>query len=190
MRKNETGEDLSAQGGLGLFERYLTVWVALCIVLGVAIGQLFPVVPETLSRFTYSQVSIPIAILIWFMIYPMMVQIDFGRILDVGRQAKGIVVTLVVNWLIKPFTMFAFAWLFLRIVFAPWIPEGLGQEYVAGAILLGAAPCTAMVFVWSYLTKGDPAYTLVQVALNDLVMLVAYAPIVIVLLGISSVAVP
>ena len=120
----------------------------------------------------------------------MMVQIDFGRILDVGRQAKGIVVTLVVNWLIKPFTMFAFAWLFLRIVFAPWIPEGLGQEYVAGAILLGAAPCTAMVFVWSYLTKGDPAYTLVQVALNDLVMLVAYAPIVIVLLGISSVAVP
>ncbi len=190
MRQNETRQELASQGGLGLFERYLTVWVALCIVLGVAIGQLFPVVPETLSRFTYSQVSIPIAILIWFMIYPMMVQIDFGRILDVGRQAKGIVVTLVVNWLIKPFTMFAFAWLFLRIVFAPWIPEGLGQEYVAGAILLGAAPCTAMVFVWSYLTKGDPAYTLVQVALNDLVMLVAYAPIVIVLLGISSVAVP
>lgn len=183
-------EDAAASGGLGLFERYLTVWVALCIVIGVAVGQFWPSIPATLSRFTYSQVSIPIAVLIWLMIYPMMVQIDFNSILNAGRQPKGLAITLSVNWLIKPFTMFLFAWLFLRVIFAPWIPEGLGQEYLAGAILLGAAPCTAMVFVWSYLTKGDPAYTLVQIAVNDLVILFAFAPIVIVLLGISSIAVP
>lgn len=185
-----TREDLAPQGGLGVFERYLTLWVALCIVFGVAVGQLLPAIPETLSRFTYSQVSIPMAVLIWLMIYPMMVQIDFSSILNVGRQPKGLIVTLAVNWLIKPFTMFGLAWLFLRVIFAPWIPADLGQEYVAGAILLGAAPCTAMVFVWSYLTKGNAAYTLVQVAVNDLIMLVAYAPIVILLLGISSIPVP
>lgn len=183
-------EDLSAEGGLGFFERYLTIWVALCIAIGVAIGQFLPSIPQTLSRFTYSQVSIPVAVLIWFMIYPMMVQIDFSSILNAGRQPKGLAVTLTVNWLIKPFTMFLFAWLFLKVVFAPWISEGLAQEYIAGAILLGAAPCTAMVFVWSYLTKGDPAYTLVQVAINDLIMLFAFAPIVIFLLGISSITVP
>jgi arsenite transporter len=175
---------------LGVFSRYLTVWVALCIVAGVAIGQFLPTVPETLARFTYAQVSIPVAILIWLMIYPMMVQIDFASVLGVRRQPKGLTITLVVNWLIKPFTMFLFAWLFLQVLFAPLIEAGLAREYVAGAILLGAAPCTAMVFVWSYLTRGDPAYTLVQVAINDLIMLFAFAPIVIFLLGISDILVP
>ena len=175
---------------LGLFGRYLTVWVALCIVAGVAIGQLLPAIPETLSRFTYAQVSIPVAILVWLMIFPMMVQIDFASILGVRRQPKGLTVTLVVNWLIKPFTMFFFAWLFLQVLFAPLIEAGLAREYVAGAILLGAAPCTAMVFVWSYLTRGDAAYTLVQVAINDLIMLFAFAPIVILLLGIGDIVVP
>jgi arsenite transporter len=175
---------------LGLFGRYLTVWVALCIVAGVAIGQFVPAIPETLARFTYAQVSIPVAILIWLMIFPMMVQIDFASIMGVRRQPKGITVTLVVNWLIKPFSMFFFAWLFLQVIFEPLIEAGLAREYVAGAILLGAAPCTAMVFVWSYLTRGDAAYTLVQVAINDLIMLFAFAPIVIFLLGIGDIAVP
>jgi arsenite transporter len=183
-------EQTASAKELGLFGRYLTVWVALCIVAGVAIGQWLPAVPETLARFTYAQVSIPVAILIWLMIYPMMVQIDFASILGVRRQPKGITITLVVNWLIKPFTMFVFAWLFLQVLFAPLIEAGLAREYVAGAILLGAAPCTAMVFVWSYLTRGDPAYTLVQVAINDLIMLFAFAPIVIFLLGLSDIAVP
>jgi len=177
-------------GGLGIFGRYLTVWVALCIVAGVALGQLAPIVPETLSRFEYASVSIPVAILIWFMIYPMMVQIDFSSILRAGRQPKGLAITLTVNWLIKPFTMFVFAWLFFKVIFAAWIPADLATEYLAGAILLGAAPCTAMVFVWSYLTRGDAAYTLVQVAVNDLIMLVAFAPIVLLLLGISAITVP
>jgi ACR3 family arsenite transporter len=160
------------------------------MVAGVAIGQFLPAVPETLARFTYAQVSIPVAILIWLMIYPMMVQIDFASIVGVRRQPKGLTITLVVNWLIKPFTMFLFAWFFIQVLFAPLIEAGLAREYVAGAILLGAAPCTAMVFVWSYLTRGDPAYTLVQVAINDLIMLFAFAPIVIFLLGISDIAVP
>jgi arsenite transporter len=183
-------EQTASAKELGLFGRYLTVWVALCIVAGVAIGQWLPAVPETLARFTYAQVSIPVAILIWLMIYPMMVQIDFASILGVRRQPKGITITLAVNWLIKPFTMFVFAWLFLQVIFAPLIEAGLAREYVAGAILLGAAPCTAMVFVWSYLTRGDPAYTLVQVAINDLIMLFAFAPIVIFLLGIGDILVP
>lgn len=175
---------------LGLFERYLSLWVAVAIVLGITIGQLAPIVPDTLSRFEYAQVSIPVAVLIWAMIFPMMVQIDFGSIRDVGRQPKGLVITTSVNWLIKPFSMFGIAWLFLMVVFKPFIPEDLAREYLAGAILLGAAPCTAMVFVWSYLTRGDAAYTLVQVAVNDLIMLVAFAPIVVLLLGISDIAVP
>jgi arsenite transporter len=176
--------------GLGVFERYLSIWVALCIVVGIAIGQFIPAIPDTLTQFTYAEVNIPIAILIWLMIYPMMVQIDFSSVLGVRRQPKGLTLTVVVNWLIKPFTMFFFAWLFLQVIFAPFIEAGLAQEYVAGAILLGAAPCTAMVFVWSYLTKGDPAYTLVQVSVNDLIMLVAFAPIVALLLGISNIIVP
>jgi arsenite transporter len=176
--------------GMGLFERYLSVWVALAIVVGIALGQLAPGVPETLARYEYAQVSIPVAILIWAMIFPMMVQIDFGAVLGVRRQPKGLIITTTVNWLIKPFTMFAIAWFFLMVVFAPLIPAELGREYLAGAILLGAAPCTAMVFVWSYLTRGDAAYTLVQVAVNDLIMLFAFAPIVVLLLGISNIAVP
>jgi ACR3 family arsenite transporter len=176
--------------GLGIFERYLTLWVALCIVFGVALGQLVPAFPATLSRFTYAEVNLPVALLIWLMIYPMMLQIDFSSVLGVRRQPKGLTVTLVVNWLIKPFSMLLFAWLFLEVLFAPLIPAALAREYVAGAILLGAAPCTAMVFVWSYLTRGDPAYTLVQVAVNDLVMLFAFAPLVALLLGVSNVVVP
>ena len=193
--ENGAADDLEAtaekaQGDLGVFERYLSLWVALCIAVGVAIGQLIPAVPNVLGEMEVAQVNLPIAILIWAMIYPMMVQVDFKSILGVRRHPKGLTVTLVVNWLIKPFTMFGFAWLFLKGVFAPLIAPGLASEYVAGAILLGAAPCTAMVFVWSYLTDGDPAYTLVQVSINDLIMLVAFAPIVAFLLGLSDVIVP
>lgn len=176
--------------GLGFFERYLTIWVGACIIIGVLVGQYWPAFPKFLSQFEYSQVSIPVAILIWFMIYPMMVQIDFDSIVRATKKPKGLAITLVTNWLIKPFTMFLLAYFFLRILFAPWIGAELGQEYLAGAILLGAAPCTAMVFVWSYLTKGDPGYTLVQVAINDLVLLVAFAPIVMFLLGVSDISVP
>ena len=179
-----------SQEGLGFFERYLSLWVALCIAAGVALGQFVPVVPNVLGEMEVARVNLPIAVLIWAMIYPMMVQVDFESVLGVRRHPKGITVTLVANWLVKPFTMFAFAWLFLKVIFAPLIEPGLASEYVAGAILLGAAPCTAMVFVWSYLTDGDPAYTLVQVSINDLVLLVAFAPIVALLLGISDVVVP
>lgn len=184
------GLDEPPSAGLSTFERWLSLWVALAIGAGVALGQLAPGVPETLSRFEYASVSLPVAVLIWAMIFPMMVQIDFGAIVDVGREPKGLVITTAVNWLIKPFTMFVIAYLFLIVLFAPWIPESLGREYLAGAILLGAAPCTAMVFVWSYLTRGDAAYTLVQVAVNDVIMLVAFAPVVVLLLGISDIAVP
>jgi ACR3 family arsenite transporter len=176
--------------GMGVFARFLTIWVGLAILAGIGIGQLLPVIPETLARFEFASVSIPVAILIWAMIFPMMVQIDFASILNIRRQPKGLIITTTVNWLIKPFTMFAISWFFLIVVFAPLIPEDLGREYLAGAILLGAAPCTAMVFVWSYLTRGDAAYTLVQVSLNDIIMLFAFAPIVILLLGISEIQVP
>jgi len=188
---SSTNVDVDASsGGLGTFERLLSLWVALAIVAGVALGQFAPGIPETLSRFEYAQVSIPVAILIWAMIFPMMVQIDFGAIVGVGREPKGLLVTTGINWLVKPFTMFAIAYVFLLVIFAPLIPEELGRQYLAGAILLGAAPCTAMVFVWSYLTRGDAGYTLVQVAVNDLIMLVAFAPIVVLLLGISDIDVP
>ncbi len=176
--------------GLGFFERYLTIWVAACIVVGVFIGLRLPGFPEALSRWEYSQVSIPVAILIWLMIYPMMVQIDFGSIVRASRQPRGLIVTLVVNWLIKPFTMFGLAWFFLKVVFAPWITPDVAQQYIAGAIFLGAAPCTAMVFVWSYLSGGNAAHTLVQVAINDLVLLFLYAPIVIFQLGLAELRVP
>ena len=175
---------------IGFFEKYLTVWVALCIVVGIAVGQWMPVVPRTLSKFEYAHVSIPVAVLIWLMIYPMMLKVDFQSVKNVGRRPKGIVVTCVTNWLIKPFTMFGIAWLFFYVVFNSFIPEALAQEYLAGAVLLGAAPCTAMVFVWSYLTHGDAAYTLVQVAVNDLIILVAFAPIVACLLGVGGIAIP
>lgn len=176
--------------GMGLFGRFLSIWVAVAIVAGVLIGQFAPLIPEALSRFEYAKVSIPVALLIWAMIFPMMLQVDFTSIVGVRRQPKGLVITTVVNWLVKPFTMFAIAWFFLTVVFAPLISPGLASEYLAGAILLGAAPCTAMVFVWSYLTRGDAAYTLVQVALNDVIMLFAFAPIVVFLLGVSNIEVP
>lgn len=176
--------------GIGFFERYLTIWVALCIVVGIAIGQYIPAIPETLSKFEYANVSIPVAILIWLMIYPMMLKVDFQSVKNVGKRPKGIIVTCVTNWLIKPFTMFGIAWLFFYVVFKSLIPADLANEYLAGAVLLGAAPCTAMVFVWSYLTKGDAAYTLVQVAVNDLIILVAFAPIVAFLLGVGGVEIP
>jgi ACR3 family arsenite transporter len=176
--------------GIGFFERYLTLWVALCIVTGIIVGQFFPDIPNTLSKFEYANVSIPVAILIWLMIYPMMLKVDFKSIKDVGKRPQGIVVTCVTNWLIKPFTMFGIAWLFFYILFKNLIPEHLAHEYLAGAVLLGAAPCTAMVFVWSYLTKGNAAYTLVQVAVNDLIILIAYAPIVAFLLNVGGIEIP
>ncbi len=176
--------------GLGFFAKYLTLWVAICIIAGVVLGQLLPALPETLSKFEYAKVSIPVAILIWLMIYPMMLKIDFSSIINATKKPKGLIVTCVTNWLIKPFTMYAIAAFFFYVVFKAFIPAELAKDYLAGAVLLGAAPCTAMVFVWSHLTKGDPAYTLVQVAVNDLILLVAFTPIVAFLLGVSNVAVP
>ncbi len=176
--------------GIRFFERFLSLWVALCIVVGIAVGQWLPAVPETLSRFEYANVSIPVAILIWLMIYPMMLKVDFRSVRDVGRRPRGILITCVTNWFIKPFTMFAIAYLFFHVIFKTFIPAELAGEYFAGAVLLGAAPCTAMVFVWSYLTRGDAAYTLVQVAVNDLIILVAFAPIVAFLLGVGGIVVP
>lgn len=176
--------------GLSFFERYLTIWVALCIIVGIAVGQWLPAVPNTLSQFEYYNVSIPVAILIWLMIYPMMAKVDFSSIVNAGKQPKGLVVTLVVNWLIKPFTMFFFAWVFYKVIFSPFIPESLANDYIAGAVLLGAAPCTAMVFVWSYLTKGDAGYTLVQVSVNDIILIFAYGPIVALLLRINNFVIP
>lgn len=175
---------------MGIFGRYLTVWVALCIVAGVMIGQLLPVIPQTLSKFEYYNVSVPVAILIWLMIYPMMLKIDFSSIVEASKKPKGLTVTCVTNWLIKPFTMFLISALFFKVIFAGIISSQLASEYLAGAVLLGAAPCTAMVFVWSHLTKGDPAYTVVQVAVNDLILLFAFTPIVAFLLGVSDVMVP
>ena len=179
-----------AEKKIGFFAKYLTFWVAACIVLGVAIGVLFPSVPEFLGKFEYAKVSIPVAVLIWLMIYPMMLKVDFKSIVDAGKKPKGLAVTLVVNWLVKPFTMYLIAYFFLKVVFAAFIPDAKATEYLAGAILLGAAPCTAMVFVWSYLSDGDPGYTVVQVAVNDLVILFAFAPIVAFLLNVSEVRVP
>ena len=177
-------------GGLGFFEKYLTIWVTLCIITGVLIGVYLPQIPQTLDKFTYAQVSIPVAILIWLMIYPMMLKIDFTSIKNATKQKKGLAVTCCTNWLIKPFTMYAISYFFLLIVFKNIIPSDLAKDYLAGAVLLGAAPCTAMVFVWSHLTKGNPAYTLVQVAVNDLILLVGFVPIVALLLGVTDVTVP
>lgn len=181
---------MKAEKGLGSFERYLTLWVVACIALGIAIGKWLPIIPSTLGQFEYYNVSLPIALLIWLMIYPMMLKIDFQSVKDVGKSPKGLIVTCVSNWLIKPFTMFGIAWLFLFIVFKKVIPTILAEQYLAGCVLLGAAPCTAMVFVWSYLTKGNPAYTLVQVAVNDLILLLAFVPTVGFLLGVGGVSIP
>lgn len=176
--------------GIGFFEKYLTLWVILCMAAGILIGKYLPGIPAFLNRFEYAKVSIPIAILIWLMIYPMMMKVDFASIKNVGKNPKGLYVTWVTNWLIKPFTMYAIAWFFFFVVFKAFIPANLAKDYLAGAILLGAAPCTAMVFVWSHLTKGKPAYTVVQVATNDLIILVAFTPIVALLLGIGGITIP
>ena len=180
----------SKNTGIGFFEKYLTIWVALCMVVGVLIGNFLPGIPAFLGRFEYANVSIPIAILIWLMIYPMMLKVDFQSIKNVGKNPKGLFVTWVTNWLIKPFTMFGIAWLFFFVIFKTLIPAELAKDYLAGAILLGAAPCTAMVFVWSHLTKGNAAYTVVQVATNDLIILIAFTPIVAFLLGVGGVSIP
>ncbi|KJS18453.1 MAG: arsenic transporter [Hoeflea sp. BRH_c9] len=175
---------------MSIFERYLTVWVALCIVVGIALGYLFPAFFQAVGSAEIANVNLPVAVLIWLMIIPMLVKIDFGSLGEVGRHWRGISVTLIVNWLIKPFTMAVMAWFFIGWLFAPLLPAGQINSYIAGLILLGAAPCTAMVFVWSNLTKGDPLFTLSQVSLNDLVMVFAFAPIVALLLGISAITVP
>lgn len=175
---------------ISFFNRYLTVWVFLCMVAGVLIGRFLPAVPAFLNTLTVAGISIPVAILIWIMIYPMMMKVDFQSIKQVGKNPKGLLVTWVVNWLIKPFTMYGIASFFLFVVFKGFITPELATEYLAGAVLLGAAPCTAMVFVWSTLTKGNPAYTVVQVATNDLIILIAFVPIVKFLLGVSNISVP
>jgi ACR3 family arsenite transporter len=178
------------KAGIGFFEKYLTVWVILCMAAGILIGRFLPGVPAFLNTFTYANVSIPIAVLIWVMIYPMMLKVDFKSIVNVRRNPKGLFVTWVTNWLIKPFTMYGIAVLFFYVIFSGIIPANLAKDYLAGAILLGAAPCTAMVFVWSHLTKGNAAYTVVQVATNDLIILIAFTPIVAFLLGVSGVPIP
>ena len=179
---------------LNIFERYLSIWVGLCMVAGVVLGKAAPGFMESLRSLEFgagSQINVPIAALIWLMITPMMMKVDFGAIRDVGRRPRGLFVTLFVNWLVKPFSMAAIAWLFFRYVFSPWIPPADADQYIAGCIILAAAPCTAMVFVWSYLSDGDPAYTLVQVSVNDLIMLVLFAPIVRFLVsGAASLHVP
>ena len=176
--------------GISFFEKFLSAWVVLCMVAGVLIGKYLPAIPNFLGKFEYANVSIPIAVLIWLMIYPMMMKVDFKSVKNVGKNPKGLYITWITNWLIKPFTMYAIASFFFYVVFKSIIPGDLAKDYLSGAVLLGAAPCTAMVFVWSHLTKGDPAYTVVQVATNDLIILIAFTPIVAFLLGISGVAVP
>ena len=175
---------------IGFFEKYLTHWVAICIASGILIGNFMGDTVKVLSSLEIFNVNIPVAVLVWLMIYPMMLQIDFSSIKNVGKRPKGLVLTLVINWLIKPFTMAFFAWVFFSKLYAAFISPEMAGEYIAGAILLGAAPCTAMVFVWSYLTDGDPNYTLVQVSVNDLIILVAFVPIVGFLLGVTNVEVP
>lgn len=175
---------------MGLFERYLSLWVALCIAAGVFLGNMSPAVFSLIASFEVAHVNLVVAVLIWIMIYPMMVQVDFAAVKDVGKRPKGLLLTLVVNWLIKPFTMAALGWLFFKYFFAGWVDPQSANEYIAGMILLGVAPCTAMVFVWSQLTKGDPNYTLVQVSVNDIIMVFAFAPITAFLLGVTDIHVP
>ncbi len=175
---------------MNFFERWLTLWVALCIVVGIALGTAFPGLVRAIAALEVAQVNIPVGLLIWVMIIPMLLKVDLGAIGRVGRHWRGIGVTLFVNWAVKPFSMALLAWIFIRHLFAPWLPADQLDAYVAGLILLAAAPCTAMVFVWSRLTDGDPEFTLSQVALNDAIMLVAFAPIVALLLGLASITVP
>lgn len=175
---------------MGLFERYLSLWVAICIVSGVLLGSFIPSAFAYVAALEYAHVNLVVAILIWLMIYPMMIQVDFTAIKDVGKKPKGIILTLVINWLIKPFSMALLGWLFFKGVFADWVDPQSANEYIAGMILLGVAPCTAMVFVWSQLTKGDANYTLVQVSINDIIMIFAFAPITAFLLGVTDIQVP
>lgn len=175
---------------MDFFERYLTIWVLLCIGIGIGIGHLAGDSIELISRWEVFKVNIPVAILIWLMIYPMMLQVDFASLKEIGKSPKGVVWTVIINWALKPFTMAFFAWMFFDQLYSAWLSPELADQYIAGAILLGAAPCTAMVFVWSYLSDGDPNYTLVQVSVNDLLILVLFIPIVGFLLGITDIAIP
>ncbi len=179
-----------AAPAIGFFERYLTIWVALCIIAGILVGRAFPAAFQALARLEFAQVNIPVGILIWVMIIPMLIKIDFGALTQVRSQWRGIGVTLFINWAVKPFSMALLGWLFIRHVFVDWLPADQLDSYIAGLILLAAAPCTAMVFVWSQLCKGDPYFTLSQVALNDAIMIVAFAPLVALLLGLSAIVVP
>jgi ACR3 family arsenite transporter len=185
----ETAAPRSA-AALGTFERYLTIWVALCIIAGIALGQLLPGPFQALGRMNLAEVNIPVAVLIWLMVVPMLLKVDFGALHQVAEQWRGIAVTVGINWLIKPFSMAMLGWLFVGWLFRPWLPAGQIDSYIAGLIILAAAPCTAMVFVWSNLTDGDPNFTLTQVALNDMIMVFAFAPIVGLLLGLSAITVP
>src|SRR5215467_12336967 len=179
-----------ARPALGTFERYLTLWVALCIIAGIVLGRMVPGPFQALGRMTVAEVNIPVAVLIWLMIVPMLLKVDFGALHRVAEQWRGIAVTASINWLIKPFSMALLGWLFVGLIFRPWLPPAQIDSYIAGLILLAAAPCTAMVFVWSNLTDGEPNFTLTQVALNDTIMVFAFAPIVALLLGLSSITVP
>ena len=178
------------KNGISFFEKYLTIWVLLCMIAGIAISEFLPSIPTFLEQFQYAEISIPIAVLIWIMIYPMMMKVDFQSVKNVGKNPLGVVISSGTSWLIKPFLMFGLASFFFYVVFQAYIPPDLAKEYVAGAVLLGAAPCTAMVFVWSNLTKGNPAHTLVQVSVNDLIILVLFVPIVSFLLGVTDIQVP
>ena len=180
----------TAPGGIGFFKKWLSVWVALCIVAGIALGTLIPDVFAFLASLEYASVNLVVAVLIWAMVFPMMVNVDFASLRHIGDRPKGLALTIVINWLVKPFTMAALGVLFFEYFFAPWIEPADAQQYIAGLILLGAAPCTAMVFVWSQMTRGDATYTLVQVSVNDIIMIFAFAPIVALLLGVTDIVVP
>ena len=175
---------------LGLFGKYLSLWVSLCIIVGITLGNIFPFLFLSIANLQYQNVNFVVAILIWLMIYPMMVQIDFSSLKNFGKKPKGFCITLIINWLVKPFTMAALGILFFKYIYAGWIPEEEGKEYIAGLILLGIAPCTAMVFIWSQLTKGDPNFTLIQVSINDVIMIFAFAPLAAILLGLTNILVP
>ena len=175
---------------LGLFGKYLSLWVSLCIIVGIMLGNIFPFLFLSIANLQYQNVNFVVAILIWLMIYPMMVQIDFSSLKNFGKKPKGFCITLIINWLVKPFTMAALGILFFKYIYAGWIPEEEAKEYIAGLILLGIAPCTAMVFIWSQLTKGDPNFTLIQVSINDVIMIFAFAPLAATLLGLTNILVP
>ena len=179
-----------SESPLGFFGKFLSLWVSLCIIVGIALGNIFPFIFLSIANIQYQNVNFIVAILIWLMIYPMMVQIDFSSLKNIGNKRKGFCITLIINWLVKPFTMAALGVLFFKYIYSGWIPEAEGKEYIAGLILLGIAPCTAMVFVWSQLTKGDPNYTLIQVSLNDIIMIFAFAPLAAILLGLTNILVP